>query len=368
MRIFWVFNHPAPYKVRFFNRLGESNDLTVYFERHSERGRNPSFYGEQVRSFHALYGHPLKLGGFDNFSFKAKKILKEHRQDDIVVINGWRTLTEQSLIRYCKKEKIPYVFAVNGGIIKTKENNIAYSIKRDAISGAAMYLAPDENSAKYLEHYGADKSKIRLYPYGSIEEEEILPAPVDLKTKTRVKEKKGITGERAFVATGYFIKRKNMSRLIEIWADMPKDHSLYLIGEGKEKKTYLKLIKELKLENVFILPYMKHKDLFSIYRAFDGFLLPTKEDIYGHVVTEALARGLPVFASATSNAARLIIKDGINGRLLDYDNSEEVVLALTKGFDSSLAQNCINSSHPYSYSSSARVHEELFQTFLKERK
>ena len=368
MKIFWVFNHPAPYKVRFFNALGINNDLTVYFERHFEKGRNLTFYSEQVHSFHALYGHPLKLGAFDNFSFKAKAILKEHQEDDIVVINGWRTLTEQSLIRYCKRQKIPYVFAINGGIVKKDENNISYSLKRDMISGASLYLAPDENSVEYLKHYGADPKRIRLFPYGSVSDEEILPEPVNEKTKTRVREKKKIQGTRAFVATGYFVKRKNFDRLIEIWRDMPKDNALYLIGEGREKKTYMRLIKKYHLENVFILPYMNHKDLFSIYRAFDGFLLPTKEDIYGHVVIEALARGLPVFASSCSNAAKMVVKDGVNGRLLDFNNTEEVVLALTKGFDPNLAPACIESSRAYSFERSALEHDKIFAAFLEERK
>ncbi len=368
MRIFWVFNHPAPYKVELFNALGERHDLTAYFERRQEKGRNATFYNEKVRTFHALFGHPLKLGAFNNFSFKAKQYLKEHKDDDIIVINGWRTQTEQSLIRYCKFHKIPYVFAINGGIIKKNENNITYSIKRGAISGASLYLAPDENSAEYLKYYGADPEKIRLFPYGSILESEILPAPVDEKTKTRVREKKGIHGTRAFVATGFFVKRKNFVRLIEIWADMPKDHTLYLIGEGKEKKTYARLIKKHHLDNVFLLPYMSHKDLFSIYRAFDGFLFPTKEDIYGHVVAEALCRGLPVFASNSSNAAKLLIKDGINGKFLDFGNSEEVVLSLTKAFDPNMAKACIESSRRFTYEESAKQHEEIFRSFLEDRK
>ena len=365
MKIFWVFNHPAPYKVRVFNALGKQHDLTVYFERHSEWGRNATYYNEKVTSFHALYGHPLKLGPFDNLSFKAKKILKEHSDADVIVINGWRTLTEQSLIRYCKRNKIPYVFAINGGIIKKHENNIIYSIKRDAISGASLYLTPDQNSAEYLKYYGADPDKIVLYPYGSISESEILPGPIEAKTKARVKEKKNIQGKRAFVATGFFIERKNFRRLIQIWAKMPEDHTLYLIGEGRQKKTYLNLIKSLGLKNVFLLPYMNHKDLFSIYRAFDGFLYPTKEDIYGHVAVEALARGLPVFASSASNAAKLAIKDNENGRLLDFDNDEEVVLALTKEFREGLAENCIKTSHAYTYEESARKHAEILADFAK---
>lgn len=365
MKIFWVFNHPAPYKVRLFNALGKYHDLTVYFERHSEGGRNASFYKEKVDSFHALYGHPLKLGRFDNLSFKAKKILKENRDANVIVINGWRTLTEQSLIRYCKQEKIPYVFAINGGIIKKHETNIAFSIKHDAISGASLYLAPDLNSADYLKYYGADPEKIVLYPYGSISESEILPSPVDAKTKARVRQKKGIVGKRAFVATGYFIKRKGFDRLIRLWARMPEDHTLYLIGEGRQKKAYLRLIKSLGLKNVFLLPYMNHKDLFSIYRGFDGFLYPTKEDIYGHVVVEALSRGLPVFASNASNAAKLMIKDDENGRLVDFENEEEVVLALTKGFREGLAENCIKTSYAYTFEESARKHDEILSEYAK---
>ena len=368
MKIFWVFNHPAPYKVELFNALGAHNDVTAYFERRSEKGRNLTFYNEEVRSFHAIYGHPLKIGAFNNYSFKAKELLKEHAQDDIVVINGWRTYTEQSLIRYCKFHKIPYVFAINGGIVKKNENNIAYSIKRGAISGASLYLAPDENSAEYLKHYGADPAKIRLYPYGSVLESEILPAPTDEKTKRRVREKKGIQGTRAFVATGFFVKRKNFDTLIRIWANMPEDHTLYLIGEGKERRSYKSLIRRLGLKNVFLLPYMNHKDLFSIYRAFDGFLFPTKEDIYGHVVTEALCRGLPVFASGASNAAKRIIRDGENGRILDFANPEEVVLALTSGFDPNMAPACIESAKAFTYEESAKAHQELFESFLEERK
>ncbi len=367
MRIFWVFNHPAPYKVELFNALGKNNDVTAYFERRQEKGRNFTFYNEEVRSFHALFGHPLKIGAFNNYSLKAKSILKEHIQDDVIVINGWRTLTEQSLIRYCKRNKVPYVFAINGGIIKHGENNLAYSIKRDAISGASLYLAPDENSAEYLKHYGADPAKIRLFPYGSVLESEVLPAPIDEKTKMRVREKKGIQGKRAFVATGFFVKRKNFDRLIEIWADMPKDHTLYLIGEGKEKKNYMHLIHKLGLENVFLLPYMNHKELFGIYRAFDGFLFPTKEDIYGHVVTEALARGLPVFASKSSNAAKLLIQDNVNGRFLDFNNSEEFVMALTKSFKEDMASACIDSSRGFTFEASAAKHEEIFRAFLEER-
>ena len=367
MKIFWVFNHPAPYKVELFNALGKNNDLTVYFERRQEKGRNFTFYNEKVRSFHAIFGHPLKLGAFNNYSLKAKSLLKEHQKDDIVVINGWRTLTEQSLIRYCKHHKIPYVFAINGGIVKKNENNLAYSIKSSAISGASLYLAPDENSAEYLKHYGAASERIRLFPYGSIKEEEVLPSPIDEKTKLRVREKKGIQGKRAFVATGFFVGRKNFARLIKIWASMPKDHTLYLIGEGKEKKNYLHLISKLGLSNVFILPYMDHKELFKTYRAFDAFLFPTKEDIYGHVVAEALCRGLPVYASKSSNAAKLLIKDGENGRFLDFENDEEVVMALTSGFDESMASACIESSRGFTYESSAAKHEEIFRAFLEER-
>ena len=369
MKIFWLFNHPAPYKVEFFNRLGETNDLTVFYERLSESGRNATFYSHVSKTYHALFAHPLKLGGVNNLSFKPLNHLKEHHQEyDLIVINGWRTFTERLCISYCKKHHIPYVFYINGGIIRKNENNILNVIKTSYIRGANFYMTPDSNSKDYLVYYGAEADKITLFPYGSVSTDEILDKPYDDRAVCKLRSKLNIQGRRVFVSTGFFIERKNFESLIQVWPSMPKDHTLYLIGEGKLKSRYQRLIKKLSLDNVFLLPYMDHDALFRFYRACDAFVFPSKEDIYGHVITEAMSQGLPVYSSRNVNAAKALIKPGINGDFVDFDNHEEVVMRLTGKLTATMKQEAIETAKSYSYESSAEAHDRIFASFLAQNK
>lgn len=366
MRIFWLFNHPAPYKVEFFNRLGKNNELTVYFERASEAGRNSIFYSKNPLSFHAYIGHPLILGGINNYSRKPLRFLKEHQNYDVIVLNGWRTWTERLAISYCKRHHIPYVFYVNGGIIRPKENNILYALKSSYISGADLYMAPEASSKDYLVHYGAKEDKIVLYPYGSIAEEEMLQQPYSLEAITKLRKKLNIEGEKVFVTAGFFIKRKNFEALISLWKSMPQDYSLYIIGEGPERKTYLSLIHKYNLQNVHVLPFMDHFKLFRFYRACDAFVFPSHEDIYGHVVVEALSQGLTVFSSKNVNAAKALAGLDTSNALLDFDQPEEVVSILTKPLPEDAKEKAIAMAKRFTFEASAVEHEKIFRRFIEE--
>lgn len=368
MRIFWVFNHPAPYKVEFFNRLGKDNELTVYFERTSEAGRNAIFYSKTPLTFHALLGHPIKLGGINNYSRRPLKYLKKHQDFDIIVLNGWKTWTERLCISYCRRHHIPYVFYINGGIVRPKENNIVYAIKSHYISKATYYMAPEECSKQYLLHYGAKEDRIILYPYGSIAEEERLQKPYDASGIEKLRKKLHIQGKKVYVSAGFFIERKNFEALIRVFAHMPKDHVLYLIGEGPLKEAYESLIKKLKLENVFVLPYMDHKDLFRFYRACDVFVFPSHEDIYGHVIIEALSQGLPVFSSKFVNSARALAGLTPSNALLDFSKPEEAAKALQKELPEGVREEAIEIAKRFTFEASAEAHNRIFVGMLEESK
>ncbi|MBR1847034.1 MAG: glycosyltransferase family 4 protein [Bacilli bacterium] len=366
MRIFWLFNHPAPYKVEFFNRLGKDNELTVYFERTSEGGRNATFYSKTPLTFHALFGHPLKLGGIDNYSRKPLRYLKNHDQYDLIVLNGWRTLTEHMCISYCRRHHIPYVFYINGGIVHPRENNIIYAIKSHYIAKANYYMAPESSSKEYLIHYGAKEEKIILYPYGSIAESEILEKPYDEQGVAKLRNKLHIEGKKVYVSAGFFIERKNFAALIRVFAHMPKDHVLYLIGEGPLKKEYESLIEKLGLTNVFLLPYKEHKELFRFYRACDVFVFPSHEDIYGHVVIEALSQGLPVFSSKNVNAAKALAGLTPSNALLDFSDPKAAAEALQTPLPDGIKQEAIETAKRYTFEESARVHNEIFKRIVEE--
>jgi len=128
MQVLWIFNHPAPYKIDFFNELGKLCDLTVIFERPSEGDRNPSFYCEKSQNFKEVILHSVKIGQHNNFTLKVKSIIK-HSKADIIVMNGYSTFSEMIGVSYLHHHKRPYVFAINGGIAKPSESSFKKHIK-----------------------------------------------------------------------------------------------------------------------------------------------------------------------------------------------------------------------------------------------
>ena len=330
MKVFWLFNHPAPYKVDFFNELGKHVELDVYFERGSEKSRNKDFYSEQASSFSCHICSSIAWGEGNNYAPEALKALKKNHYD-VIVINGWRNYTEQRAIAYCKRHKLPYVFWINGGIIKPNESKLSRRTKTHFIKGADLYFCPDANSASYLTHYGANPKSVVLYPYSTIFEREVLQAPLSQEDKQKLRKELRLKGKRIYLSAGQFIERKNYKQLIHLWAKMEPSDSLYILGEGPQQEEYEKLIGELGLKNVFLLPFKKHGETLRYMQAADCFVFLSKEDIYGHVINEALSQGLPVVSSKGVNAACHLIKNGENGYLIDLDKEDEIV-AFLRGF------------------------------------
>ena len=65
-------------------------------------------------------------------------------------------------------------------------------------------------------------------------------------------------------------------------------------------------------------------------KACDGFITLSTEDIYGHTTNEAFAMGLPVLSSNKVVGSRHLIKDGVNGYLVDLSNNEDIIHKINK--------------------------------------
>ena len=75
------------------------------------------------------------------------------------------------------------------------------------------------------------------------------------------------------------------------------------------------------IDNVTICEFKKAEELESYYRAADVFVLPTREDIWGLVVNEAMAYGTPVVTTERCGSGLAMIKNGINGFIVPVDDS-----------------------------------------------
>lgn len=366
MRLLIVFNHPAPYKVRFFNELAKSVDLTVIFERTSASDRNAQFYDEKKYLFKSVFIDGLKIGHENICTTKvAKYINKNHDAFDLIIMNGYSQFAELFAIRLMKKKHIKYALYINGGIIKQNESTFKKRFKRKYISGADLYFSPDSNSNDYLIHYGASKDKIKNYSYSTIYEKDVLEAPLSKENKIKLREKLGIECRECFISTGQFIERKNFLGLIKIWKNQPHDHLLILVGGGSQQELYEHYIFNNKIDNVLLFPFMKQKELFEYFRASDVFIFLSKEDIYGHVINEAMSQGLKIISSESVNSARKLIVDGVNGFLVDFDNEDLIKQRIIDIRTKDFGALSLESARKNTIEIMAKEHIEILKEYLE---
>ena len=323
MKILIVFNHPAPYKIRLFNELAKYFDLEVIFEREKAVNRPESFYN--AKEFNFKYSI-LKHGAYsdeNSNTCELRKILKaRYKEFDAIIMNGYATPTELRAIHFMNRHNIPYVLYINGGLIKN-ESKFKKWLKTKFISTASKYFSPCEQADEYLRYYGASQNKIVHYVYSTIYEKDIVKKPLSKEEKAELRKKFNLPEGTLYISASQFIKRKNNTQLIDCFKN--QNATLLLVGEGNQKKEYERIINESGMKNVIIRPFEKRDNLFELMKACDGFITLSQEDIYGHTTNEAFAMGLPVLSSNKVVGSRHLIKDGVNGYLVDLRDHDDII-------------------------------------------
>lgn len=125
--------------------------------------------------------------------------------------------------------------------------------------------------------------------------------------------------------------QKNQLLLINTFADLSKefpDYKLIIYGEGDDRKLYESEIKKLNMESLIFLPgrvsnpiqYIKNSEIFVLTSNYEG--MP-------NALIEAMSIGLPcVSTDCSGGGAKSIIKNNLNGILVEKDNKEALTSAI----------------------------------------
>ncbi|WP_296753414.1 TIGR03088 family PEP-CTERM/XrtA system glycosyltransferase [Thiobacillus sp.] len=107
---------------------------------------------------------------------------------------------------------------------------------------------------------------------------------------------------------------------------------LVIVGEGPARGVCQALLQQAGLAHLAWLPG-ERDDIAEIMRAFDVFVLPSKNEGISNTVLEAQASGLPVVATAVGGNVELV-KAGVNGMLVAPGDVNDMAQALLGYLDS----------------------------------
>lgn len=369
MKIMFLSNIPSPYRLDFFNELGKYLDLKVIFEAKRNYKLNEKWYKDEVKNFEAIF---LKDGEIEERKINWKILKHIHKNNqDLIVVTNYAYFTELIALLYIKLKRIPYCMEVDGGIIRN-EKWLMKKFKTFLIKGARGYISPSKDTDKFLVYYGADKDKIYRYPFTSIKESDLLKKSLTIDEKIQIRKELGIKEEKVVISVGQFIHRKGYDILLKACENIDSDIGVYIIG-GKPTDEYLRLKEALNLTNVYFVDFKSKEEIKEYYKAADLFVLPTREDIWGLVINEAMAYGLPVITTDKCVAGLELIEDNKNGFIVSVENKIELESRIKKVLENKdlakrISYNNILKIKKYTIESMAEEHIKIFERFIAYKK
>lgn len=324
-----------PYRIPLFRELSKKFDLTVFYSMRTEVGREwnvpeklpfkaiffePFFLWKTKQMFEELLLIRYPKGLLrELFRIKPDVIVGLEARIDCIIGAMWARLTGRGYITW---SDLTIYFDMCMGSIRRSNRRMMLALSHAAIGSCT-------DSLKYFnEIFGYPAERAFLSSLNGYIEDRIADTVVFAGDKAEQFD----DGKVRFVFVGRLIELKGLDLLLKAFArllERAPEAQLTIIGNGPEQDALETLARELGCRDSIIfqgsVPYEKVLHEMSRH---DVFVLPTRLDVFGLVVSEAIACGLPVICSHYAGAANDLVQE--NGIIVDPENLDELTGAMEK--------------------------------------
>jgi len=319
----------APYRLLWFEELAKHFDVEVYYTQDREKDYDNKFlkHGSNTCKVIKLKNKKDKL---NPLCFDVLKVLRNNK-NSFILFDGYGSKTNLLGLLYCKCFGIKNYVNCDGYPTYRTKNILRDIVKKFIISFLCYgFFCSGEATKDHLIQYGANKKRICVHNFSSLTADRIANKPATKKEKNTVRKQLGIDYKgNIIIGVGRFVPLKRFEDLINAVRICHTDCQLYLLG-GKPTTSYLQAMGDSK--NIHFIDFVLPEEVDKYYKMADLFVLPSETDVWGLVINEAIAQGLPVISSDSPVAARSLV-DG-NGYIFETYNVEQLADCIDKCLDS----------------------------------
>ena len=362
-RILFLTTYASPYRVAFFDALGRIADVTVLYsdniEKQTHRSRDWFVSGDGSAHIVQLSKCVATIRKKDLCTDVISWLKKPW---DAIILCGYSSPTTMLAMAWLKAHGKRYWLEVDGGLIRP-DSRLKHLYKKMLVGSADGWLSTGKATTDFLCHYGARRDRVKVYPFTSLSQADILPRVPTREEKLALRRELGLEGDRVVLSIGQFIHRKGFDVLMKAAAELSEPCEIYIVG-GEPTEEYRKLARELGLQNIHFHGFRKKEELAKYYRAADLFVLPTREDIWGLVINEAMAYGLPVITTDRCVAGLELVEEGVSGWIVPAGDEKALAKAMGLALSRDLAPMgaaALQRVAPYTIENMARVHLDIIE-------
>lgn len=301
----FITNLPSFYKLNLYNAIAEREKIYVVFTGDTAGDRNKDFFSGEMNFEYFAY----KRSGALYRILTTLRLLLSLRWRECVV-GGWDSVPMWmfALLSASKKNSV----VVESSYFESQTKGLKGLIKK-------IFIRNIRKKA-----YVSGTGQKRLVENLNFKGEIVVTKGVGVFNYVEQPQYEPRAQVRNFLYVGRLTAVKNLPFLINAFKNR-LDLTLNIVGFG-EQEEYLKSIAG---DNVNFLGAVDNKKLPQVYQENDVFILPSKSEVWGLVVEEALNNGLPVLISDRVGCGPEIINDS-NGMVFKYDSLEDLLDKINK--------------------------------------
>jgi 1,2-diacylglycerol 3-alpha-glucosyltransferase len=262
----------------------------------------------------------------------------EQTNPDVAAVNGWNNFGSLIAANCCVRRGIPMVVMSESSRRDEPRTWWKEAIKRRIVGLYSAALVGGQRHVEYLAELGMPRERV-FTGYDVVDTEYFRQKAEEVRSQRSEVRQKYALPENYFLASARFIEKKNLSTLIEAYAEyrqrsevrgrkseISDQHSpwnLVVLGDGPLKADLCRLISDLRLNEHVHLPGFEPYDELPVYYALaSAFVHASTTEQWGLVVNEAIASGLPVIVSDRCGCVPELVQG--NGFTFDPTNDHEL--------------------------------------------
>ncbi len=315
-----VTNIPTPYRLALLKELDLqlrrlNHSVEVVFAGDTEAGRNWVFKSDDSHVRSTVLNSRLNRGVF---AYTGLLSLVKRIAPDVVIVGGFGVATVK-LWACSFASPIPYVIWSGATAGAHWENTwLRRLVRRMLVARASGFIAYSAAARDYLIALGAARENVHV-ALNAVDVEYFERKAADLSGADRT---------LRFIYVGALTTRKRVDLAIKAFSVVVRQRPtarLVIAGDGPSARALHNLVSSLGVEeSVIFLGFKQIADLPDLFSEACCMLFPTSYDIWGLVVNEAMASGVPCIASRHAVSAVELIDDGVNGFTVDFEATLDV--------------------------------------------
>ncbi len=326
----------APYRIPVFNALAthEGIDLKVIFlaETHPTL-RQWRVYKDEIRfSYEVLPSWRLRVGHSHFLLNGGLAASLKKFSPDAIICGGYNYVASWQALMWARRHRVRFILWSESNAKDTRgQRKVVEFLKNRFCKRCDGFVVPGKSAFEYLRMLGSPAESVFTAPnavdntFFAMQAEQVKRQPAEFR------ERLGLP-RRFILFVGRLVFEKGVFDLLESYSKLESglrsEVGLVFAGAGDAREELVQQAKRISPGTVCFTGFVHREDLSGLYAVAETLVLPTHSEVWGLVVNEAMACGLPIIVSNVTGCLADLVDDGWNGYVVPPEDPDKLSVAI----------------------------------------